>query len=36
VFDLRWVPGTSGMLDSMWLAANAAVCAALATLTLRK
>jgi serine protease len=36
VFDLRWIPGTSGMLDSLWLAANAALCAGLATLTLRK
>ena len=36
VFDLRYVPGTAGMLDSLWLAGNAAVCAALAVLTLRK
>jgi serine protease len=36
VFDLSWVPGTAGMLDSMWLAANAALCASLATLTLRR
>jgi hypothetical protein len=36
VFDLRWVPGTAGTLDSLWLIGNAAVCAALATLTLRR
>ena len=36
VFDLRWVPGTAGMLDTLWLAGNAALCAGLATLTLRR
>ena len=36
VFDLRWVPGTAGMLDSLWLAGNAALCAGLAVLTLRR
>ncbi len=36
VFDLRWVPGTAGTLDTLWLMGNAALCAALATLTLRR
>ncbi len=36
VFDLRYLPGLAGTLDSMWLIANAMCCAALATLTLRK
>jgi len=34
VFDLSYVPGAT--LDSLWLAGNAAVCAALAVLTLRR
>jgi hypothetical protein len=36
VFDLRYVPGSAGMLDSLWLVGNAAICAGLATLTLRR
>ena len=36
VFDLRWVPGMAGTFDSLWLTANAALCAVLATLTLRR
>ncbi len=36
VFDLRWVPGVAGTFDSLWLVGNAAICAGLATLTLRR
>ena len=35
VFDLRYVPGMA-TLDTLWLTANAALCAALAVFTLRK
>lgn len=34
VFDLRYVPGAT--LDALWLAGNAALCAGLAVLTLRR
>ncbi len=34
VFDLRYVPGAT--LDTLWLAGNAALCAGLAVLTLRR
>jgi len=36
VFDVRWVPGVAGTLDTLWLMGNAALCAGLATLTLRR
>ncbi len=36
VFDVRWVPGAFGTLDALWLSANAALCAGLAVLTLRR
>lgn len=36
VFDVSYIPGTAGTLDSLWLLANAALASAVAVLTLRK